>query len=466
MVRLLEIGREVYDVIVIGGGNAGLCAAIKAAEEGLRVLLVERGSIIDRGGNTKYTRDIRYAHDSKDRYTTGAYPSDEFLKEIIDFTKGKTDVDLARIVVEKSYEIPSFLEKVGVKLQGALKGTLHLSRTNLFLLGGGKAMLNSYYKKAGELGVDIIYESALEDLVISGGEFEEALISVRGKRISVKGKAIVIASGGFEANIEWLKRYWGNAAENFIVRGSRYNDGMGLRILLDKGAEPVGDPKDMHAMAVDARSPKYDGGMVTRVDAIPFGIVVNKHGKRFYDEGEDLWSKRYAIWGKLIAEQPDQIAFVIYDSKSQGIFIPPAYPPYSANTIKDLAEILGIDPQSLEKTVAEYNSSIECRRFDPSGLDACRTKGIDPPKSHWARPIDTPPFYAYRLRPGITFTYMGVRVDRSGRVLMRGGGRFKNIFAAGEIMMGNILSRGYLAGLGLTIGTVFGWISGEGAGNV
>ncbi len=457
------LSRKEYDVLVIGGGNAGLCAAIRAAEEGSRVLLVERGGVVDRGGNTKYTRDIRYAHDKADKYTSGAYSSEEFLRDIVDVTKGETDLDLARIVVERSHEIPGFMERSGVRLQRAYRGTLHLSRTNAFFLGGGRAMLNSYYRRAQELGVEILYNSVLEDLVVSGDEFQEALISMEGGRVGVRGRAIVIASGGFEANIEWLKRYWGDAAENFIVRGSRYNDGLGLRILLERGAEPVGDPRDMHSVAVDARSPRYDGGIVTRVDAIPFGIVVNLHGKRFYDEGEDLWPKRYAIWGKLIAEQPGQIAFAIYDSKSHGSFIPPAYQPYRSDSIEGLAKILRIDPQILVGTIAEYNSSIECGRFDPAVLDECRTRGIDPPKSHWARPIDTPPFYAYPLRPGVTFTYMGIKVDRGGRVVMRGGGRFRNIFAAGEIMVGNILSRGYLGGLGLAIGAVFGWISGEGA---
>lgn len=450
-----------YDVIVIGGGNAGLCSAIKAAEEGSKVLLIEKGKIEERGGNTKYTRDIRYAHDKEDKYTTGEYTAEEFLKDIIKVTEGKTDLELAKLVVERSYDIIDFMERNGVKLQKAYSGTLHLSKTNAFFLGGGKALLNSYYRRAAELGVKILYESSIEDLKISGDEFEEAIISVKGNKMSAKGRAVIFASGGFEANLEWLKRYWGNKAENFIVRGSRYNDGKGLQLLLDKGAEIVGDPKEMHSVAVDARSPKYDGGIVTRVDAIPFGIVVNIHGKRFYDEGEDIWPKRYAIWGKLIAEQPGQIAFAIYDSKSQGLFIPAAYPPYTANSIEELAKMIGIEPESLKKTVNEYNSSVECKRFNPTELDECKTVRVTPPKSHWARPIDKPPFYAYPMRPGITFTYLGVKVDKTGRVMRKDGRRFRNVFAAGEIMMGNILSSGYLGGFGLTIGSVFGWISGE-----
>lgn len=458
--------RREYDVIVAGGGNAGLCAAIKAAEEGLRVLLVERGSPAERGGNTKYTRDIRYAHDKADSYTTGPYTEEEFLRDILSVGGGEADLELARLVTSRSYDVPGFMVEHGVILQRAYKGALHLSRTNAFFLGGGKALLNSYYRAAGELGVEILYSSSVEDLSISGGEFEGAYISSPWGRVYVRARAFIAASGGFEANIEWLKEYWGSAAENFIVRGSRNNDGSLLRVLIARGASTVGDPRGMHAVAVDARSPKYDGGIVTRVDSIPFGIVVNIEGRRFYDEGEDIWPKRYAIWGGLVAQQPGQKAFSIFDSKVLGLFIPPAYPPIEAMTIEELGEKLGIDPKALVRTVSEYNSRVRCRRFDPGDLDDCRTEGLEPPKSHWALPIDRPPFYAYPLRPGITFTYLGVRVDKRGRVAMRGGGFFKNIFAAGEIMMGNILSRGYLGGLGLTIGSVFGWVSGEGAAEV
>lgn len=458
--------RKEYDVIIAGGGNSGLCAAIRAAEEGLKVLLVERGGPVDRGGNTKYTRDVRYAHDKADGYTSGPYTEEEFLTDLLSVTGGDTHMDLARLVIERSHDIPHFMVRHGVKLQRAYRGTLHLSRTNAFFLGGGRGLLNTYYRSAEELGIDILYKSSVEDILISGNMFEEANIVTPRGRISIKGRAFIAASGGFEANIEWIKSFWGEAAENFIVRGSRYNDGSLLRILMEKGALRTGDPMGMHAVAVDARSPRYDGGIVTRVDSIPFGIVVNIHGKRFYDEGEDLWPKRYAIWGRLIAEQPSQIAFSIFDSKILNLFIPPAYPPIKADSIEELAKKIGIDPAVLEKTVSEYNSSVVCKRFDPGDLDECSTKGLTPPKSHWALKIDKRPFYAYPLRPGITFTYLGLRVDKRARVAMKGGGFYRNVFAAGEIMMGNILSRGYLGGLGLAIGSVFGWISGESAAEV
>ncbi len=284
---------------------------------------------------------------------------------------------------------------------------------------------------------------------------------------NVRAKNIVVASGGFQANVSWLKEYWGEAADNFIIRGTPYDKGRMLRVLLDKGAKPVGDPRQCHAVAIDARAPKFDGGIVTRLDCLPFSIVVNKHARRFYDEGEDFWPQRYAIWGRLVAQQPDQIAYSIIDSKSLELFMPSVFPPIQSDSIAGLGKGLGIDPNTFEETVTEYNKSIKPGTFDFSIMDDCETVGLDPPKSHWARPLDTPPYYGYPLRPGITFTYLGVTVNERAQVVMQDDKPSPNIFAAGEIMAGNILGKGYMAGFGMTIGTVFGRIAGkEAARNV
>ncbi|HET9917973.1 MAG TPA: FAD-binding protein, partial [Candidatus Binatia bacterium] len=187
----------------------------------------------------------------------------------------------------------------------------------------------------------------------------------------------------------------------------------------------------------------------------------NKQGTRFYDEGEDFWPKRYAIWGKLIAEQPDQIAYSIIDAKALPHFMPSVFPPVEAASIAELAGALGLDPTRLGAAVNEFNKAARPGKFDPGALDDCRTEGLVPSKSHWARPIDTPPYYGYPLRPGITFTYLGVAVNEQAQVIMQNGEPAKNVFAAGEVMAGNILGRGYLAGFGLTIGSVFGRIAGR-----
>jgi tricarballylate dehydrogenase len=181
-----------------------------------------------------------------------------------------------------------------------------------------------------------------------------------------------------------------------------------LRVLLDRGAKQIGDPKQCHAVAIDGRAPKFDGGIVTRVDCVSLGIVVNQDGRRFYDEGEDFWPKRYAIWGRLVAQQPEQIGHVIIDQKAIGRFMPPVFPPVRAGTIRELARALGLDPATLDQTVRAFNAAVRPGTFDHTRLDDCRTEGIDPPKSHWALPLDAPPLYAYSLRPGITFTYLDV----------------------------------------------------------
>ncbi len=236
-----------------------------------------------------------------------------------------------------------------------------------------------------------------------------------------------------------------------------------LRLLLDQGADQVGDPSQCHAIAVDARAPKFDGGIVTRLDTLPLGIVVNQCGQRFYDEGEDLWPKRYAIWGRLIAQQPDQIAYSIVDSKTAGLVMPSAFPALEAPTIHELADLLKIPRDALGVTVEQFNRSVVEGSFDHTRLDNCHTRGLSPDKTHWALKLDTPPFFGYPLRPGITFTYLGLKVNRDGQVILRDGKPAANVFAAGEIMAGNILGQGYLAGIGMTIGTVFGRIAGQGA---
>ena len=194
-----------------------------------------------------------------------------------------------------------------------------------------------------------------------------------------------------------------------------------------------------------------------------FGVVVNNSAERFYDEGEDFWPRRYAIWGRLVAAQPEQIAYIVFDAKSLELFMPSLYPPVQAQSIGELAQKLELPVEALERTITTFNAATRPGTFDHTVLDECRTEGLTPPKSHWARPIDRAPFYAYPVRPGITFTYLGTRVDRDARMQMAAGGGADNMFAAGEIMAGNVLGQGYAAGVGMTIGSVFGRIAGESA---
>jgi tricarballylate dehydrogenase len=450
-----------YDVLIVGGGNAALCAAISARQAGARVLILEAAPKFYRGGNTRHTRNMRCAHDAATEILTGPYTEEEFLDDLLRVTEGETDEALARHMIHESKGILGWLVEQGVRWQPSLGGTLSLGRTNSFFLGGGRAMLNALYRTAENLGVEIAYDSEVVDLAIEGGMFLSATVARGGDRLVLRAATLIAAAGGFEANIEWMKEYWGERADNFLIRGTPYNRGTLLKLLLAKGVGEVGDPTQCHAVAIDARAPKFDGGIITRLDCVIFGIVVNMEARRFYDEGEDIWPKRYAIWGRLVAGQRDQIAYIVFDASSRHLFMPSLYPPLEAQTPRELARKLELDADVFERTIADFNAAVRPGKFDHTILDDCRTEGLVPPKSHWARRIESAPFYAYPVRPGITFTYLGTRVNKEARMLMRDGKPAANMFAAGEIMAGNVLGRGYAAGIGMTIGSVFGRIAGR-----
>jgi tricarballylate dehydrogenase len=452
----------VHDVLVIGGGNAALCAALVAREAGASVLLLEASPREWRGGNSQHTRNLRCMHDGPQDVLLDAYPEEEFWQDLLKVTGGATDEHLARLVVRASSTCRPWMRKHGVRFQPSLAGTLHLSRTNAFFMGGGKALVNAYYRSAENLGVDIRYDAPVDRLDLRDGRFLGAFS--RGERI--EARTCVLAAGGFESNREWLREAWGQnergewPADNFLIRGTRFNQGVLLRHLMDEQrADVIGDPTQAHCVAIDARAPLYDGGIVTRVDAVSLGVMVNRDAVRFYDEGEDFWPKRYAIWGRLVALQPGQIGYCIIDRQAVGRFMPPVFPGVQADTLPGLARALGLDEQVFMKTLGDYNAACRVGTFDHTVLDDCHTVGLSPPKSHWARPIEQPPFYGYALRPGITFTYLGLKTDDRTRVHF-GGEPSGNLFVAGEMMAGNVLGKGYTAGVGMSIGTWSGRVAG------
>ncbi|EKM99461.1 MULTISPECIES: FAD-dependent tricarballylate dehydrogenase TcuA [unclassified Acidocella] len=456
-----------YDIVVIGGGNAALTAALEARLAGASVLVLEHAPKAMRGGNSRHTRNIRAMHAAPTSVLTESYLEDEYWDDLLRVTGGQTDEALARLTIRATQEALPFMARCGVKFQPSLTGTLNLSRTNAFFLGGGKALLNAYYATAEALGVEVLYDTQVTEVALEGRRVRRLKVVCKGFPLEVAGKVVIAASGGFQANIEWLKQAWGPQAENFLIRGTPYAQGRVLRHLLDQGIASVGDPTQCHAVAIDGRAPKFDGGIATRLDCVPFSIVVNKHGQRFYNEGEDVWPKRYAIWGRLVAQQPDQVAYSIIDSQAEKLFMPSVFPAIKADSIAALAEKLGLEPAALEATVAAYNAACVPGDFDSSRLDGVHTQGLEPPKTNWARPILQAPFIGYPLRPGITFTYLGVKVNERAEVIMQDGGVMENLYASGEIMAGSILGKGYLAGFGMAIGTVFGRIAGkEAARNV
>ena len=450
-----------FDILVVGGGNAALCAALVAREAGASVLLLEAAPKEWRGGNSIHTRNIRSMHDAPQDVLLEAYSEEEYWQDMLKVTGGLTDEKLARLVIRATENCRGWMYKHGVRFQPSLSGTLNLSRTNAFFMGGGKALINAYFRSAEQLGIEIRYNSPVDSLDIQDGQFLAAYVN--GERI--EAKACVLASGGFESNREWLDEAWGvneygeHPAKNFLIRGTRFNNGVLLRQLLDMGADSVSDATQAHMVAVDARAPLYDGGICTRVDCVSFGIVVNKHAQRFSDEGEDFWPKRYAFWGRLVAHQPSQIGYCIIDSKVLGRFMPPVFPGEKADTLEELADKLGLDRNALLDTVAKYNKACRVGTFDHTVMDDCHTEGLEPAKTHWALPIDQGPFYGYTLKPGITFTYLGLKTDETAAVRFNGEAS-NNLFVAGEMMAGNVLGKGYAAGVGMAIGTVFGMLAG------
>jgi len=409
------VGEAASDVIVIGGGNAGLCAAISAAEAGASVTLLERAPIPYRGGNSRHTRNFRCSHGDDLGVLSGTYDLEEFYDDLLRVTKGNTDEKLAKHVIRNAPESYQWMAEHGVIFQPSLSGTLSLSRTNAFFLGGGKALVNAYYQRCEDLGVKIHYNATVLELQIEAGSCDGVLVDFKGSQSYLRGKSFVIASGGFESDKDWLAEAWGEA---------------------------------------------YDGGIVTRLDCVPFAVVLNKHGDRFYDEGEDVWPKRYAIWGRLVAAQPDQVAYAIIDEKSADLFMPSVFPATRADSISELCEKLGLPVEHSVATINTFNTACKDGNFHPTELDGLSTSGLTPEKTNWARAINEGPYYGYELRPGVTFTYLGVNVDEDARVTFDGV-RSSNLWAAGEIMAGNILGEGYLAGFGMTIGTVFGRIAGR-----
>jgi tricarballylate dehydrogenase len=418
-----------------------------------------------RGGNSQHTRNLRCMHDAPQDVLVEAYPEEEFWQDLLKVTGGETNEHLARLVIRASSNCRDWMRSHGVRFQPSLSGALHTARTNAFFMGGGKALINAYYRSAEKLGVKVLYETPVARMELDGDRFVAA-VTERGERFTAR--TCVLAAGGFESNREWLREAWGRndlgewPADNFLIRGTRFNQGVLLKEMMNAGADMIGDPSQGHCVAIDARAPLYDGGICTRIDCVSLGVVVNGQGERFYDEGEDFWPKRYAIWGRLVAQQPGQIGYSIIDRKVIGRFMPPVFPGVTAGTLPDLAAKLGLPVEPFMRSMDAYNAACQPGTFNHTILDDCRTEGVKPAKTHWALPINSPPFYAYALRPGITFTYLSLKVDETAAVRFADRAS-PNLFVAGEMMAGNVLGKGYTAGVGMSIGTAFGRIAGTSA---
>jgi tricarballylate dehydrogenase len=485
-----------YDVIVVGGGNAALCAAISARNEGSRVLLLERAPEHERGGNSTFT-DGKYRavynglEDVKalvpdltqaeiDATDFGEYTENDFFDDMARITQMRTDPDLCEILVRNSRDVLFWLQEQGIrfmanfgrqayKVDGKFK---FWGGTTLVVAAGGPGLVDGLYRRAEKLGVDIRYEAPVRRLLYDEANGVSGVCVCMGGEVkNIRARAVVLACGGFEANAEWRAKYLGPGWDLAKVRGSRYNTGDGLAMALEIGAQPTGHWSGCHATAWERYASDF-GNLADTIQyqrhSYTFGIVVNKNGDRFIDEGADFRNYTYAKYGQEVLKQPEQAAWQIYDGKVLHLLTDEyrtrLVTKVSSDTIEGLADQLDeVNRDRLLKTIREYNAAVDTSvPFNANTLDGRSARGLMVPRSNWANPIDTPPFHAYAVTCGITFTFGGLKIDTNAQVIDRDGKPIPGLFAAGE-MVGGIFYHNYPGASGLTSGTVFGRLAGRSA---
>ena len=485
-----------YDVIVVGAGNAAFCAAMTAREAGATVLVLERAPEEENGGNSRFTAGaIRFAYSGIDDLKAvmpdltedeiantdfGVYDTDQFFDDMFRVTRFRTDPELCERLVRRSFEGMTWLRERGVrfvpiygrqafKIDGRFKFWGGLTVESW---GGGPGLVDRETELAKGMGIDIRYGSRVVDLVFDGHAVTGVRVKSGGTVHEVSGKSVVLASGGFESNPEWRTRYLGPGWELAKVRGTRFNTGDGIRMALDIGASPYGNWSGCHAVGWDYNAPEF--GDLTVGDnfqkhSYPWGLLVNAHGRRFVDEGADFRNYTYAKYGREVLNQPDQFAWQIFDRKVIHLLRDEyrirRVTKITADSLDDLAgKLEGVDPKGFLSEIAAYNDAVDTDTpFDPNVKDGRATHGLTVPKSNWANRIDEPPFEAYQITCGITFTFGGLRIDPdSGQVIDTDLAPIPGLYAAGELV-GGIFCFNYPGGTGLMSGTVFGRIAGAGA---
>jgi tricarballylate dehydrogenase len=487
---------QTYDVIVVGKGNAALCAALAARDQGAKVVMLEAANEDESGGNSRFAGGVmRFAYSSVDELKEiteitdeeiansdfGTNTTDEYFDDLFRLTQYRTDADLSETLVTKSRETMAWLRSKGVRFvlnygrqSGLVDGKRKFfGRMPIEVSGGGAGLVQALDGIVKKAGIDVFYETRATSLIYDGVTVEGVRAQQKGKPVELRAKAVILACGGFEANPEMRTRYLGVGWELAKVRGSRFNMGDGLKMALDIGAAPYGNWSGCHATGWDRNAPEFGDvnvGDQFQKHSYIFGLLINSSGKRFVDEGWDFHSFTYAKYGGEVLKQPGQFAWQVFDSKVTKLlrseyrikFVTKV----SANTLEELAPKLeGVDPGQFLKTVREYNAAVKDDvKFDHVVKDGKSTAGIEPPKSNWAQKLDTPPYDAYMTTCGITFTFGGLRIDRdSGQVLNVHMHPIPGLYCAGE-MVGGLFYFNYPSGTGLVSGAVFGKIAGAGAG--
>jgi tricarballylate dehydrogenase len=484
-----------YDVIVVGGGNAALCAALSAREHCQRVLVLERAPEEEAGGNSRFTAGLmRVAYDGVEdlkrlidlsdeeigRTDFGTYGAEQFLDDMARVTEYRCDPDLTELLVKESLPSLEWMRSKGVRFTAAWgRQAFNIGGRFKFwgglaveAVGGGPGLVEALTRGARKRGIDIWYSARALSLLADDDGIHGLKIRKQGKTQEVRGKAVVLAAGGFQANPEWRTRYLGPGWELAKVRGTRFNTGDGIRMALDAGAAAVGNWSGCHAVAWERNAPEFGDlavGDQFQKHSYPWGIYLNAHGRRFVDEGADFRNYTYAKYGRVILAQPGQFAWQIFDAKVKSQlrdeYRIKQVTKRVSNTLEGLVSQLDdVDAAAALEVIRRYNAAVrQDIPFDPNVKDGRRTEGLAVPKSNWANTLDTPPFEAYAVTCGITFTFGGLRIDRHAQVLSSDGEPMTGLYAAGELV-GGIFWFNYPGGSGLTNGSVFGRIAGENAG--
>jgi tricarballylate dehydrogenase len=484
-----------YDVIVVGKGNAALCAALSAREQGASVLVLEAAAPEESGGNSRFAGGVmRFAYSSVEdlkRVTDlteqeiadsdfGTNTTDEFFDDLFRLTRFKTDPQLSELLVTRSLDTMVWLRANGVKFvpnygrQSALVDGRRrfFGRMPIEVSGGGSGLVQFLDRAAEKAGIEVVYRTRVKSLIMDGERVAGVVANREGRTVRCEAGAVVLASGGFEANPEMRTRYLGTGWELAKVRGSRFNQGDGLKMALDIGAAPYGNWSGAHATGWDLNAPEFGDvnvGDQFQKHSYIFGLLINANGKRFVDEGADFHSFTYAKYGGEVLKQPGQFAWQVFDSKVTRLlrseYRIKMMTKVSANTLEELAgKLEGVDPKTFLETVRAYNAAVrEDVPFEHTVKDGKSTVGIEPPKSNWAQALDQPPFDAYATTCGITFTFGGLRIQpENGQVLDVTLAPIPGLYCAGE-MVGGLFYFNYPSGTGLVSGALFGRIAGEGA---
>jgi tricarballylate dehydrogenase len=481
-------------VIVVGGGNAALCAALSAKETANRVLLLERAPEDESGGNSRFTAGllrivyngaddlaqlIDLSKEERERTDFGTYTADQFLDDMARVTEYRCDPDLTEILVKQSFPTALWMRKKGVRFTAAwgrqafkIEGKFKFwGGLTLEAIGGGPGLVDSLTQIAKKNGVEIWYQARAVSLVADDAGVHGVDVKHKGKTVHVKSKAVVLAAGGFQANAEMRTRYLGPLWELAKVRGTRFNTGDGIRMALDVGAQPIGNWSGCHAVAWERNAPEFGDlavGDQFQKHSYPWGIYLNAEGKRFVDEGADFRNYTYAKYGRVILNQPGQFAWQVFDAKVKGQlrdeYRIKQVTKVVANTLEELTSKLDdVNAAAALAEIKAYNAAVrQDIPFNPNIKDGRCTAGLAVNKSNWANTLDTPPYEAYAVTCGITFSFGGLRINPSAQVINTDGEPIAGLFAAGELV-GGIFYFNYPGGSGLTNGAVFGRIAGANA---